>query len=338
MNDELLVSYLLGEAGGEQRQLVERWIAASDRNQKYYEQFRTIWEQSIKLAPTLEVDERAAWLRFRMRIEAAGVPGSSRGAVNAEAAGVREDLVSPRPAPVRKLSRMLVAAASVLLAVAIVALVYFVSNRQPSASLTIASVDSVRTTSLPDGSVVTLNKQSQIRYPSRMNRTERRVQLKGEAFFEVEPDPAKPFIVEVNDVTITVLGTSFNVKAMGDSVAVHVKTGRVRVERKNKNVLLEKNESVVVSNKDSMQAEPVDGELYDFYRSREFVCDNTPLWKLVRALNEAYGSNIIIGDSTIRQLPLTATFQDQPLEDILEIISQTFDISVGRDNGRIILK
>ncbi|HEX2533952.1 MAG TPA: DUF4974 domain-containing protein, partial [Chitinophagaceae bacterium] len=67
------------------------------------------------------------------------------------------------------------------------------------------------------------------------------------------------------------------------------------------------------------------------------VCDRTPLWKLVAVLNEAYGSDIRISRPALRSLPLTATFQDESLEAILDVISQTFDIRVERDGSTIVL-
>ena len=78
--------------------------------------------------------------------------------------------------------------------------------------------------------------------------------------------------------------------------------------------------------------------LYNYYRTREFVCDNTPLWKLVAVLNEAYGANIVIGRDALRNMPLTTTFNNESLERILDIIRTTFDITVVRQNNTIILQ
>lgn len=65
MNDELLVKYLLGEAGSAERDSVDQWIKASLDNSRYFKHFQLIWETSkqVMIPPTVNADE--AWLRFK---------------------------------------------------------------------------------------------------------------------------------------------------------------------------------------------------------------------------------------------------------------------------------
>jgi ferric-dicitrate binding protein FerR (iron transport regulator) len=163
--------------------------------------------------------------------------------------------------------------------------------------------------------------------------------LKGEAFFRVEPDKNKPFIITVNDVQIKVVGTSFNVRSENGLTEVIVATGIVQVQKGKTEVALRANEKVVVRRQDSvLTKEPETTQLYQYYESREFVCDNTPLWKLVAVLNKAYAANIVIGRPELRNLPLTTTFPNESLDRILQIISLTFDIEIEKTGSSIILK
>jgi transmembrane sensor len=82
----------------------------------------------------------------------------------------------------------------------------------------------------------------------------------------------------------------------------------------------------------------VQDQLYNYYRSKQFVCDNTPLWKFVEVLNEAYGTNIIIENPKLRGLPLTTQFENESLDRILDVIHETFDIIVIKEKDRIILR
>lgn len=68
------------------------------------------------------------------------------------------------------------------------------------------------------------------------------------------------------------------------------------------------------------------------------MCDNTPLWKLAETLGEAYEVEIIIENKELRDYPLTATFHEEPLDNILSVIAVTFDITVSKNNQTIILK
>lgn len=84
---------------------------------------------------------------------------------------------------------------------------------------------------LPDGSLVTLNAESQLTYPENFDETTRKVTLTGEAFFDVTENPGKPFIVSAGGVNTQALGTSFNVRAYHDEAHVEVilATGQVKV-------------------------------------------------------------------------------------------------------------
>ena len=89
------------------------------------------------------------------------------------------------------------------------------------------------TISLPDGSQVKLNSGSKLVFPRSFAANTREVFLEGEAFFEVEKNPGRPFIVRSGDLVTTVLGTSFNIKAYPEeeAIAVTVATGKVKVRK-----------------------------------------------------------------------------------------------------------
>jgi ferric-dicitrate binding protein FerR (iron transport regulator) len=105
-------------------------------------------------------------------------------------------------------------------------------------------------------------------------------------------------------------------------------------------VELNAGEKIVMDAKDSIASkEAVSDKLYNYYRSKEFVCDETPLWKLVQVLNEAYDAKIIIGRKELNDKRITTIFYNESLEKILEIIHLTFDITViKKEDGQIILQ
>jgi ferric-dicitrate binding protein FerR (iron transport regulator) len=192
---------------------------------------------------------------------------------------------------------------------------------------------------LADGSVVTLNKNARIHYPSRFTGNSRPVTLEGEAFFNVTANKEKPFIIRVKDISITVVGTSFNVSSKNGMTEIIVETGIVQVRKDNRVVELRRGESTRVKDGDlTMTKDRVADKLYNYYRSKEFVCDDTPLWKLVEVLNAAYDANIIISNDELRNLKLNTTFNNESLDKILEVISLTFGINISKEGNQIILK
>ena len=311
-NDDLLVKYLLGEATEEEAEAVRTWLSASIDNQQYYDQLRAIWEHSQLLAAGKPVNEDAAWSRFRQRIH--------------------------QGRPVRRFGWLRIAALFILIA-GLAAAIYFTSSTNSVQQLTVQANHTPLTDTLPDGSVITLNANAILSYPEKFKGHERMVALKGEAFFNITPNQQKPFIITASDVTIKVVGTSFNVKNMLDSVEVIVSTGRVQVTKGEKMIELAAGEKTVIRNNDQQWVKEKEQEtLYNYYHTREFVCDDTPLWKLVQVLNEAYKVNIVFGRSELRNLPLTTTFSNESLDQVLDIISATFNISVEKTGDTIVLR
>ena len=126
--------------------------------------------------------------------------------------------------------RILAAAAAVILLCLSVGTVYL--YMQPTSLQTVSTMAETRNVILPDGSSVLLNRHSSLSYPKRFKSDNREVQLTGEAYFEVASNVEVPFIVKTADMEITVLGTSFNVKAYpeDENVVTTLVSGKVSQE------------------------------------------------------------------------------------------------------------
>jgi transmembrane sensor len=240
--DELLVKYLAGEADANERAQADIWVQASAENKKYFEHFKLLWDESEKLAHDSAIDEDKAWHRFRERIH--------------------QDYVTATNST-RNFQWLKVAAVILLVSATALFGPYFFTqhdgtrsattqvNNHPATLLKSVTTDKTKVDTLPDGSVITLNKYSSIKYPAAFKGRTRDVELSGEAFFRVKHDPGKPFEINVNDVLITVLGTSFNVKSIGDKTEVIVETGIVSVKKQTKSIMLYPGEKVTTFKTDT---------------------------------------------------------------------------------------
>ena len=315
INDDLLVKYLLDTTTSTEKASVEKWLNANAENRRYYEHFQLIWKESRQLATASTVDESAAWERFRKRV---GADTNTARII---------PLTTRKPFPFLRIAAILV----VLLGAG--TLWFLLGNHET----VIKSGQQVVSNTLPDGSSVTLNKDSKLVYAS--NENSREVSLKGEAFFDVAQDVNKPFVIKVNDVTIRVLGTSFNVKTTKGNTAVIVESGAVEVSKGKEVIQLKQHERAVISTaQKALQKESSDDELYNYYRTNLIVCNKTPLWKLVELFNEVYGVNIVIGDASKRDVPITTTFSVTSLDDNLKIIAETCQLQVTKTDSEILLK
>lgn len=106
---------------------------------------------------------------------------------------------------------------------------------------------------LPDGSLVWLNAESALRFPATFSGHAREVELRGEAYFEVAKDAARPFTVAINAPegpagTVTVLGTRFNINAYADNgtVSTTLLEGSVRVQKEEATTILKPGQQAVV--------------------------------------------------------------------------------------------
>jgi len=312
------VKHLLGEASPEEEKVVIEWINENATHREYYEQFKKIWDNSKKLAADSTLDVDKAWERFQNRVNG-----------NESLKILKRDRFS-----------WIKVAASIVLIVGLGITAYFMFYNNEPKEMVAQTAQNVLVDTLSDGSVITLNKRSTITYPSKFKGNTRAIALKGEAFFNVAPDKKKPFIISVNDVQVTVVGTSFNIKSENGNTEVVVETGIVRVTKSGKTVELVAGEKINMHPNDSVVTkEAVSDKLYNYYRTKEFVCDDTPLWKLVQVVNEAYDAKIIIGRKELNDKRLTTTFNNESLEQVLEVIRLTFDITITKkEDGQIILE
>ncbi|MCE6991752.1 FecR family protein [Dyadobacter sp. CY323] len=320
--DDLLVKSLLDEATLAEQIEINQWLSDSDDNQRYFEHFEMIWKQSRRLEARTKVDENAAWERFKTRTQTTK----------------EEPKVLPLY-PKRPLSILRIAAMLTLTVCAgWLAVMLFYNQKNPE-QMVVRSGTRTLIDTLPDGSVVTLNKKSTLSYPANFTGDTRRVALTGEAFFEVTPNKEKPFIISVNDVTVKVVGTSFNVKENPKKTEVIVETGLVEVAKSQRMVKVRPMEKVTVSKSGAaFTKEETREEFHKYYRTGRLICDYTPLWRLTEILSESFDADIVIKNDSIRTMTINTTFEQKSLDSILSVISATLGVEVQHNGKQIILK
>jgi ferric-dicitrate binding protein FerR (iron transport regulator) len=309
INDDMLAKYLLGEATVPESKQVEVWAKSNPDHLKQLEDFRTILEKS-KLQIDHEIDEHQALYRLNARLET---------------------------------EKKTTSYTFILRWVAVIFIFFsaglFFYNNLIGNKINVSSGENTLTQVLPDGSTAILNKQSSISFVGGFFNETRHVKLKGEAFFKVSADKSKPFIISINDVKVTVVGTAFNVKGDGEGTIVIVESGIVKVNNLKDSVRLTAGEKVEARrNQAHLSKGENQGKLYNYYYSNELVCDGTPLSDLVAVLNEKFKSNIVIVNPALKTLPISTTFKNESLKETLDVIAETFKIKVEYGQGIIKLK
>ncbi len=257
----------------------------------------------------------------------------------------------------RKPRRMLYAgiAASVLIAAG----AFFFLNRPartpqaPPVAATVQSGEEPRKTlMLADGSVLTMRHNTTVSLSEGFSETNRVLSLSGEAFFDVKPDPAHPFIVHTQHATIEVLGTVFNVSAYPGNAYTETALfrGKVEVTSKEdpsrKTILLPSQKLVIKSGgkKDtafavhSLAVDPVDHKAKEiaWIRSRLKIQDES-LEQIARRLEQWYGISIVITDESVKQYSYSGTFESETVIKALEALQLSYPFSFEVAQNRIVI-
>lgn len=319
--DELIGKWLAGETTTEEQVLLNSWTGEHPDHQKYFDQFRRIFEGTIP--PQESFDAEAAWLKVSSVIS----DGSAKGKV------------VEMPPRNNKTVLWRVAAAVVFLIAGTYLVFQLVPGKMQSGS--IAAATSIVRDTLPDGSTAVVNKGSSLEFKFDSRKKTRTVKLHGEAFFEVVHNEEETFVVETQDVFIQDIGTAFNVKTSDDSVfvEVQVKEGEVRFfDASGTGVNLVAGETGRYSRADHsfIKLQP-DDENMSAWVDKDFRFRNSPLKKVVKRLNEVYDIPIELSSEMLGDCRITVNFKQDDIHTIAGVIAETLGLEILNAKNKIVL-
>jgi transmembrane sensor len=184
---------------------------------------------------------------------------------------------------------------------------------------------------LPDSSSGWLNSGSKLKYPAVFNE-DRKVELSGEAWFNVKHHDESVFLVSVPDMDINVLGTQFNVSAYPeeDFTDVSLEEGKIEVRGRSGvfSQTLIPNEKILFNQKTrTLSLTEVDATRFSAWKEGYLIIDNEPLRQVIGRLERRYNVYITIQDNSLKEHRFKATFKDEPLEEVLRLIAKTTPIN-----------
>lgn len=184
--------------------------------------------------------------------------------------------------------------------------------------------------SLPDGTSGWLNSNSSIKY-NRDFIADRRISLAGEAYFDVYKDKKRPFTVSTPDVNIEVLGTRFNIASYEDEKTVEVVLEEGSIVLKDnlmgKSVTMKPNDLVIYQKESKeISTEVVQTNKYVSWKEGKLVFRNDPLDVIARRLERWYNVDIELKMDSPDEIRCRATFIDDNLEDVLNLLKRTLKI------------
>ncbi|MEE4176024.1 MAG: FecR domain-containing protein [Bacteroides sp.] len=263
----------------------------------------------------ITVDTDLAWEKLHGRLEQEGLLPE------------QQDIQPARAFPV-----WMKWAASFLLLIVAGSVFILLSNRPEQVellALTNEQDDQTLVKFLEDGSVIYLAANTTLEYPQAFGAKERRVKMAGEAYFEVQHNPEKPFRVDLDNALIEVLGTSFNIKRTGENdFDLFVEKGLVQVEVRGQardKVLVEPGEVLSVREGHFSKYRNNDLELTLWRQNRMHFKDES-LANVLSVINRNYQASLELGDPSLASRQMTVTFFNNSLPTIIELISLSMNL------------
>lgn len=329
--DELLAKYFAEEGEHSEKESVDEWVASDKANLDLFEKSEKVWDLSKQLKSERTVDVDAGWMKLKCCLSDKKEP-DNEGVVMEDK---QPQIISlERKRNVFPLFRI---AAGILLVLGMGLAAYYFTRPQLTEQLTFATKNTSGEKILPDGTVIFLNKNSLISYPASFDGDIREVKLTGEAFFNVKRDEKHPFIIKANGTEIKVLGTSFNVKAYSSNVEVVVESGKVQFSKNTQKVLLIKGDKAVVTEgKDLIEKSENTDENILTYKTQKLIFEKTSLEQVALTLTEVYGVPVTLSPN-LKNCKLTATFEKEKFESILDVIAETLTLSIDKKDNQIYL-
>ena len=304
IDEEVLVAFLKGELDAAQAAAVEAWYDRSAANRRMLGQVYYILYVSDRINDAAGIDVERSLRQFKRRMHAGRRISLRRSAVRIAAAAV---------------------IAAVLLAGGLTTVL--LSKRLAQPVTVVTQLGERSQVVLPDGTKVWLNSSSSVEYVAPFFSRQRRVKMEGEAYFEVEHDARRPFVVVTGQVVSTVLGTTFNVHAYSEdeNYQITLATGSLLVDGgpESRSVRLRPGEQGFFERTSGLLSlRRVNVEQVLSWQEDRLYFRAEPLASIARSLERQFNVDITIPDERLRRICFTGEFVDgENIHEIMRIIS-----------------
>lgn len=320
---ELIINGLDGVLSVEEQQELTNWRSLSPENEELYQQISLVANDIELLTVYQNLNPDASWNKFRSLIE------------NEENAPKIIPLKSKdKITYLDKLKWILPIAASFLL---IVWFSIYQFNNKNKLMVVGTILHQHKMITLPDGTEVLLNENTKVSYQENNYDQERTFNLiEGEAFFNVIHNANKPFKVRIDNIEVKDIGTSFNIRKEKQAVVVVVNSGIVSLanQASGNQMMLKANQKGIYNIASGNIAAITNDEInYKAWADKNLQFIKTPLTDVAKELEDTYGTKIRLEDNSLSSKTLTASFNNQPIDSVLNAIGLTLRIKIEkRDN------
>lgn len=334
---KLIVRYVAGECSEREAAEVRALIAIDEQKGKLYDEVRELWE--LSQSGIARENAEGAWQNLNQRIQR-----------NPEVISLADARAAYRRSRGRGGLRRTVSIAAVLAIVVVSAIVAvqltpdeLINVRNADYEVYTARRGEHTSVPLPDGSVVLLNADSRLTVPSTFGSETRDVYLEGQAYFEVESSAGLPFTVQTELANVRVMGTTFDVDAYPemDQMQVVVASGEVRVQSNREKedralVLKPRDIGLVLGTGEQIVRRDVDVRRFFAWKEGRLHFENADFEDVARSLERWYDLEIDLTQKSHKPDGLTASFRDEPVDEVLGVVSMALNLNYERHGRRVL--
>lgn len=324
-------TYFQGTITDEDEKLLSRFLRENEQNRAQFQQWEAEWRDAARTQASDKTAE--AWKRMMERQQ------QEEKTVKEEVPKLHE-VIAKRDAGKRKFGYWVAAAAVALLLIGS-ALWLFLPKGTQEPFFAQTAPHEQQTVTLPDGTHVTLNGGSKLTCAKDFGKRDRYITFEGEGVFDVQKDAKKPFVIQVGDYSVTVLGTQFNLSAyrQDEAYTLALMEGSVRIKYKQDSVLVKPNEQVRFDWQTATFAkEPVQAADADAWTEGRLAFENIPLRDLVHKLERIYDVRISIADAQIANEQVYISIStEESFADVCAALQALLPISIQEQNGIYII-
>lgn len=336
----LCIKEITGNITEKEKKVLNSWLADSNENKHEFEKLKNIWSVSKPGEYHNIIDLGMEWTKLNEKI------GMHENSKTINESFVRK-IFPVQNSFIPKLKPVL---ASILILFIIVIGIMILNRHEPEPKITAVSTTNkeIKNVQLPDGSTAYLNRGSSIEFLSQQkeaqkifNNGERRVTLKGEAFFSVTKNK-NPFIITTGNAKITVLGTKFDVLSRNGITRVVVEEGKVGFTPQKYNArsiyLLKNQLSIINRNSEPTEPQEINPGYFLGWMKGGLIFYQTPLNEIVDDLERYYNINITFKDKGLKNYTLTGSFKNDDADSALSMICLALGLDFEKQSGDYIIK
>ena len=324
----LSAKYLTGNCSKDEKLRLEQWLAVSDVNQSWFEQRKLAWKLAGTSKAVKAMETEAALALVHQKISDIA----------------QQQQFLPRQRSITRRVSTWAAGVAAVLVLGLAVIFMLKKDKAVDFKTFVMNEKSSEALQLADGSQVYMNVGSQLQYAADFDEKRFVAGFEGEALFDVQSDPDKPFKILLDHLGVEVLGTSFNLRAIPGSstYSLDLIHGKVRLFTFDENpeelleqlILLAGESGVYDTETGRLSRSKTTDNNFMSWKTGVLEFVNAPLPEVIKTLNRVYNINIQLA-SKHEDLRLTARFEGETADQLIESLQTVFEFELLREGNQV---